>query len=228
VLLPHNGRGTIAISRSTASKDRVLTWVSDTNILVSRTHLCKTQQSWGRFFEGDELDSPGILKCPNCGGARFSGSDQGSQSCEYCGTVIETTGSASEFVRCPRCRFENDKGARYCRECGLALDKWQPARTNRPDLAVISIAATVIGSMFVPVGGALLGLFLAYKARDRARATNQMGGNAELARIAILVGWAGLGITLVPLCLFPLLMSGPIAVSMCSGMHPLSLLAFGL
>ena len=174
------------------------------------------------------MDSSGTVKCPNCGGARFSRSDRGSQICAYCGTELETTASASEFVLCPGCQTKNQMGARYCRECGLALDKWQPDQTKRPDLAVISIAATVIGSMFVPVVGPILGLFLAYKAREQARATGQVGGSAELARIAILVGWVGLGVTLVPMCLFPFVMSGQIAASICSGMRPLSLLASGL
>ena len=106
----------------------------------------------------------------------------------------------------------------------MALEKWRPARTNKRDLAVMSIAATVIGSMFVPVGGALLGLFLAYKARDQARAT---GSSGDVARIAILVGWVVLGISVVPLCLFPFMMSGEIAISICSAMHPLSVIASG-
>lgn len=82
--------------------------------------------------------------------------------------------------------------------------------------------------MFVPIGGAILGLFLAYKARDQARATGGTGGSQDLARIAILVGWVGLGISVIPMCLFPLMMGGQIGLSICSGMRDLSLIGSGL
>jgi hypothetical protein len=189
-------------------------------------YLCR--ELGDRLFEGGEFASSGTLDCPNCGAARFFRSDRGSQICDHCGTEPETTGSGSGFALFPACHSTNEMVARCCRECGLALDMRRPDQTKRLDLAAISIAATVIGSMFVPVVGPILGLFLAHKARDQARATGKVSGSAELARIAIPVGWVGLGVTLVAMCLVPFFMRGQIAVSICSGMHPLSLPASGL
>jgi len=171
-----------------------------------------------------ELGSPSMLKCPNCGGTHFTATEQNSQRCEYCGTVLEPAQPVTRIGECPRCRFKNEPDARYCSECGLALGKWTPNQKSKLDPAVISIAATIIGSMFVPVGGAILGLFLAYKAREQARSTQ---GSRDMARIAILVGWIGLGIFIIPMCLFPLMMGGQIGLTICGGMRELPRIAFG-
>jgi hypothetical protein len=72
--------------------------------------------------------------------------------------------------------------------------------------------------MFVPIGGGILGLILAYKAREQARAGRGTGSSAEIARIAIIVGWLGLAFGLFPLCFFPVLMGGQMGLSFCSAM----------
>jgi hypothetical protein len=134
--------------------------------------------------------------------------------CAYCGSAV----SQDTGVRCPRCGLDNERGAHYCSQCGLALTKWTSPERPKRDLALISIGATVVGSLFVPVGGAILGLFLAYKAREQARAAGGWSGSEELARIAIAVGWIGLGVSLLPLCLFPVMMGGEMVSSLCGGL----------
>jgi hypothetical protein len=56
-----------------------------------------------------------------------------------------------------------------------------------------------VGSFFVPIVGAILGLVLAYKALREARAGGW--GSEKMARTAIIVGWGGIALCLLPLCM---------------------------
>jgi hypothetical protein len=166
-------------------------------------------------------------ECPNCGGADVIDVAPGLQSCAYCGSALTPPRAPLNPARCPGCSYQNQPGARYCNQCGLALAGWTAIQKPKTDPALLSIAATVVGSMFLPVGGAVLGLFLGYKARNLARATGGLRGSEGLARAAIAIGWAGLAFTLLPLFLIPLLIGGQIGVSLCAGLLDLPGLLLG-
>jgi hypothetical protein len=54
--------------------------------------------------------------------------------------------------------------------------------------------------MFIPFGGGI-GLWLAYRALRNARDTGEAGGSERMARAAVIVGWIGLCMHVIPLCL---------------------------
>jgi hypothetical protein len=122
------------------------------------------------------------------------------------------------LLRCPRCKFDNDPDALYCKQCGLAISKWTSAEKPKTDLAIISIIATIVGSLFVPIGGAVLGLILGYKARDQARASDGKISSEQTARIAIVLGWVVLAMSVLPLCMLPLLFGGELGFSLCGAL----------
>lgn len=173
------------------------------------------------------MTDAGIVQCPSCGASSLVETSAFERRCEYCGTSVELAQSANTPFRCPRCAVENEPGARYCSKCGLALSKWLSAPKTKTDLGIVSIIATVVGTMFVPIGGGILGLILAYKAREQARASRGTGGSAEIARIAIIVGWLGLAFGLLPLCFFPALMGGQMGLSFCGAMTEVPILFTG-
>jgi hypothetical protein len=125
---------------------------------------------------------------------------------------------APTLVKCPRCGFDNEPSALYCNQCGLAIAKWTSVEKPKTDLAIISLIATFAGSFFVPIGGAILGLILGYKARNEARATGGRSGSEGLARIAIIVGWIGLAVSALPICILPMLLGGQLGYSICGGL----------
>lgn len=173
------------------------------------------------------MNGAGILGCNNCGGAGLAEISPDEWRCEYCGTTLKLSRMEPSLFNCPRCTFENEPGARYCNQCGLALEKWVSREKPKADLAIASILATVLGSFFVPVGGAILDLILAYKARVQAQASGCRSGSAEFARIAIAVGWIGLAIGLFPLCILPAMLGGQMGLSICGGMTELPAVLLG-
>jgi hypothetical protein len=162
-------------------------------------------------------------ECPNCGGTDFTEIAPNKHRCVYCGTVLTSRKAPEtkpEPVRCPRCGFENERGDRYCNNCGRALLSWLPAKLREADPAVISIIATVVGSFMLPIpfAGAALGLYLAYKALRDARDSGGTSSSEKLAKFAIVIGWCGIAYGMLPLCL---LVGGPTAQGICSACNSL-------
>lgn len=58
------------------------------------------------------------LKCPNCGAIV----SKETMKCDYCGAdiILESTGKMGSIGTnlCPKCKFENAKGAWFCSNCG--------------------------------------------------------------------------------------------------------------
>lgn len=168
-----------------------------------------------------------VRECPNCGGTAFVDVTPDELRCEYCGTTVTSLNQTRGLLTCPRCGFDNERGTRYCGECGLAVTKWTYGEKPKADLAIVSILASVIGTFFVPVAAPILGLILAYKARSQARATDGRSGSEDLARIAIIVGWVVLGTSVVPMCAFPLLLGGQPGFSICGAASELPRMFLG-
>jgi len=154
------------------------------------------------------LSDVSFRKCPNCGGTDFVESAPGQHQCVYCGTnltlpepePIETT---RVLVKCPYCGFDNERGNRYCNNCGRRL-------APRRDPAVTSLFVTIVGFFTFPIVSAVAGLVLGYKALREARASGW--GNEKLARIAVIVGWIGLA---SPFCLMMTAVGTQFGYSLC-------------
>jgi phage FluMu protein Com len=168
-----------------------------------------------------------IWKCPNCGSTNFVEIKPNKRRCEYCGSILTPFETTPALVKCPRCGFQNERDARYCNQCGMAINKWKSRESSKTDPALISIIATIGGSFFVPIGGAILGLILAYKALKAARASSGRSGSEGLARAAVAIGWIALAISALPLCLFPMMIGGEIGHSLCGGASALPYMLFG-
>jgi hypothetical protein len=69
------------------------------------------------------------------------------------------------------------------------------------DPAVLSIIATFFGSMIVPVGGPILGLYLGYKALKDARAGDVGNTSEVLAKVAIVIGWGVSAMHFLAVCM---------------------------
>jgi hypothetical protein len=137
--------------------------------------------------------------CTNCGSTTLVKFAPARFRCAYCGTTRAQEERVLERIRCSRCGVDNERFASYCKMCGAALTtRWRPVSSGRIDPAVVSILCTVLGLLFVPVAGGVLGVVLGHRALRQAQAG---GGSEELARIAIAAGWIGIVLSLVPVCL---------------------------
>ena len=127
---------------------------------------------------------------PNCGGSDFVEISAHKHRCAYCGTALTVHEPKAEsvLVTCPHCGSENERGDRYCNNCGKTLG-WTLA-VGKIDPAII--ITTVVGSSFLPIGAAILGLILGHKALREARAGGE--GNE-------VIGWIGLAYTALPFCI---------------------------
>jgi hypothetical protein len=105
-----------------------------------------------------------------------------------------------ETITCYRCGAENEERALYCNRCGSPLTGLSALLARlKGDPAAVSILVSLLGAVFLPPLGAVAGLILAYRALGIARRTK--GRNEKTARLAIVVGWGGLALSAIPLCL---------------------------
>ena len=147
------------------------------------------------------MNDVSFLECPNCGSTEFVEIAPHKHRCAYCGTVLRSRGRTPDLVRCPRCGFDNERADRYCNRCGAALVPGLSGTRVTVDPALISIIATIVGSLFFSLLGGAVGLFLAYRALQQARATGGTSGSEKLAKTAVIVGWIGVAAGVLPLCM---------------------------
>lgn len=159
-----------------------------------------------------------LLECPNCGGTNFAEIVPNKHRCAYCGTVLTTPERAPDRVTCPHCGFENERGDRYCNRCGIALAGQGWIRGLKSDPAYVSILVTAVGTFIVPLLGGVVGLILGYKALREARASDGKSGSEKLARTAVVVGWAGVALSVLPVCLILSASGAQVGLSACSGL----------
>ena len=159
-----------------------------------------------------------LLNCPNCGGSDFVDIAPRKHRCAYCGTVLTSPEPAPTPVRCSQCGFENELGDRYCKRCGASLPGWAPVTKPKNDPGLVSIIVTVVGTFFIPMVGAAIGLVLAYRALKEARATDGRSGSEKLARTAVLVGWAGIAFGLLPMCFVVTTSGVQMGIAACDGL----------
>lgn len=153
-------------------------------------------------------------ECPNCGSTNLVEIERNKHQCTYCGTILATRATKPDLVKCARCGFDNERGDRYCNNCGKVLVSWAPvvAESKKMDPATLSIIVSVVGSFFIPFGGPVVGLILGYKAFRDARDSG-IEKSEKRAKVAIVVGWFIIVSTILPLCLA---MGTPIVQPGCS------------
>jgi predicted RNA-binding Zn-ribbon protein involved in translation (DUF1610 family) len=164
------------------------------------------------------LSDVSFVECPNCGSTEFVEITPHKHRCAYCGTVLTSRERAPDLVRCPRCGSDNARGDRYCKQCGAALYRATPIDFTRTDPALVSIIATVMGSLFMPLLGGVLGLVLGYRALRQARAGGGGSGSEKLAKAAVVVGWIGVAFTVLPLCMMVGVSGAQLGYSICEGL----------
>ena len=140
-------------------------------------------------------------ECPNCGGTDFVEIAPNKHRCAYCGTVSTSHETTPDLVKCPHCGFDNERGDRYCNNCGQVLARGLPVIITKIDPAVLSIIVTIVGSLFLPIGSSILGLVLGYKALKDARAGGGRDGGEKRAKTAIIIGWVVIAFSTLPLCM---------------------------
>lgn len=159
-------------------------------------------------------------ECPNCGSTDLAEIERNKHQCTYCGTVLATREIKPDLVKCPRCGFDNERGDRYCNDCGKVLVSWAPvvAESTKMDPAILSILVSVVGSFFIPFVGPVVGLILGYKALKDARDGGMGEKSEKRAKAAIVIGWLIIVSSILPLCLamgMPAVQSG---CSLCEGL----------
>ena len=83
------------------------------------------------------------------------------------------------------------------------------------DPAVLSIIATFFGSMIVPFGGPILGLYLGYKALKDARAGGTGKTSEGLAKAAVVIGWSFVAFQVFFVCIAVFMPSVQLSCSLC-------------
>jgi len=121
-------------------------------------------------------------------------------------------------VQCLRCGFENELGDRYCKQCGASLTGPTPVTKPKADPALISIIVTVAGTLFIPLAGGVVGLILAYRALRGARTSGGQRGSEKLAKTAVIVGWGGVALGVLPLCMLMTMSGAQLGISACEGL----------
>jgi len=144
---------------------------------------------------------PMRLDCPNCGSSSFVQIAPRRYECTYCGTMLTLPDeeTKAERVVCPHCGGLNERSDRYCNSCGRLL-KGLTLKGRKIDPALLSIIVTIGGSLFVPLGAAVVGLILGYKALRDTRARPGQEQRERLARAAVVTGWIVLASSVLPLC----------------------------
>ncbi len=79
---------------------------------------------------------------------------------------------------------------------------YQPAAPPTSGLAIGSLIASILGLTFLPTIGSIIGVVLGYMAkRQIAESGGTMGGEG-LAKAGIIIGWVGIGLTALAICLW--------------------------
>jgi hypothetical protein len=76
-----------------------------------------------------------------------------------------------------------------------------PAGPPTNGMAIGSLIASILGLTFFPTIGSIIGLVLGYTARNQIRDSAGTMGGEGLAMAGIILGWIGVGLTVIGVCL---------------------------
>jgi len=97
-----------------------------------------------------------------------------------------------------------------------------PPSVENSGMAVASLIASILGLTLVPTIGSVIGLILGYMARSRIRDSAGTLGGEGLAKAGIILGWIGVAILVLGICLaigvFVLGIGGTAGLTICAGL----------
>jgi hypothetical protein len=64
-------------------------------------------------------------------------------------------------------------------------------------LAIASLVASILGVTILPTIGSIIGVILGYVARNQIRESAGAVGGEGLAKAGIIIGWVGIGLTVI-------------------------------
>ena len=76
-----------------------------------------------------------------------------------------------------------------------------PSYAPNSTLAVISLVAGILGLSFLPLVGSIVALITAPMAKREIAESNATLGGENLAQIGLILGWVGIGFSLLVCCL---------------------------
>jgi hypothetical protein len=77
----------------------------------------------------------------------------------------------------------------------------QPPTPPTSGLAVASLVSSILGLTFVPTLGSIVGLILGYMAKRQIAESAGAQGGEGLAKAGIIVGWVGVGLFVLGICI---------------------------
>jgi hypothetical protein len=96
-----------------------------------------------------------------------------------------------------------------------------PAAPPSSGMAIASLIASILGLTLLPTIGSIVGLILGYMARNQIQDSGGTMGGEGLAKAGIIVGWIGIGFTLIACCIVVLAFAlglGIPGIAICSEM----------
>jgi len=89
-------------------------------------------------------------------------------------------------------------------------------------LAIGSLIASIMGLTLLPTIGSVIGLILGYMARNQIRDSGGTIGGDGLAKAGIIIGWIGVALTVLGVCVVLLawvgVIGGSLGLTICAGL----------
>lgn len=103
-----------------------------------------------------------------------------------------------------------------------SYDAPPPAAPPTNGMAVGSLIASILGLTLFPTIGSIIGLILGYMARNQIRESEETMSGEGLATAGIIMGWIGVALAVIGICLVVLMTAGligvPFGITICSGL----------
>ncbi len=125
---------------------------------------------------------------------------------------------------CPNCGTENAEGSTICQSCGASLTlpvypspaqaAVRPAPTS--GLATASLIFGILGLTLLPTLGSIVAVVLGYMARSEINSSAGQLEGSSLATAGLVLGYIGVGLTLLGLAAAALWGLGICGCSLCS------------
>ena len=93
-----------------------------------------------------------------------------------------------------------------------------PTPQQNSSMALISLIAGILGLTLVPTLGSIAALILGYMARNQIRDSGGVLGGEGQAKAGIILGWIGVGLAVVGVCLAVAIFGGSMGLGFCAFM----------
>jgi len=96
-----------------------------------------------------------------------------------------------------------------------------PTAPQNSGMAIGSLIASILELTLLPTIGSIVGLVLGYMARNQIRDSGGTIGGEGLAQAGIIIGWIGIGLTVIGICIGILALTLGLAIpgiTICAGL----------